>query len=371
VYNLSQPLGATVDLLRTCDFAGDRVGSQLYVSRYGEPVADIAVGARGDGTPLTTASRLTWLCCSKPVLVIALARVLAALGADEREPVRTFVPEYAAVGKDEVTLAHLLTHTAPYQSLGLRWTDDGPVQDGEIPVLTASSWDAALAAICETPLRRPAGQEVIYTNVSNWHVLAEVLQRLTCRAHDDLIREQVLTPLGMDGTSMYITKENLPDLELAPLWDLEQGRSPVLMEVESGELLFSRWPGVACRGPASDLAKPIECAAGWLCAGWLDPAWRAKLTEPRRLDLADPLFNGAEVCWSLGLCADPVAFGLPVDRRVIGHTGMRSSFVLADLDTGITVAFLSTGMPSYAQDRTRKRRLVRAVFGDLGLDDDA
>lgn len=366
---MSHSLVTARDVLRSCDFASDRIGSQLYVSRFGEPVADIAVGARGDGTPLTTASRLTWLCCSKPVLVIALAQVLAALGTDERELVRAFVPEYAAAGKDEVTLAHLLTHTVPYQSLGLRWTDDLPIQYGEMAVLNAATWDAALAAICEMPLRRPAGEEVIYTNVSNWHVLAEVLQRLTRRAHEELIREQVLGPLGMSRTSMYVTEENLPGLELAPLWELEEGQEPMLMPIESGEALFGRWPGVACRGPASDLAKPLECVAGWRCAGRLDPAWRAKLTEPCRLDLGDPVFNGAEVYWSLGLCADPVAFGLSEDRRVIGHTGMRSSFMLADLDTGITVAFLSTGMQSWARDRSRKHRLARAVFQDLGLED--
>jgi hypothetical protein len=41
-----------------------------------------------------------------------------------------------------------------------------------------------------------------------------------------------------------------------------------------------------------------------------DPAWRAKLTEPCRLDLADPLFNGAEVCRILELYTDPAPFGV-------------------------------------------------------------
>jgi hypothetical protein len=41
-----------------------------------------------------------------------------------------------------------------------------------------------------------------------------------------------------------------------------------------------------------------------------------------------------------------------------------------DLGTGITVAFLSTGMRSCAQGWTQKGRLVRAVLADIGLDDD-
>jgi len=360
-------LGATLGVLRGPDFASDRFGSQLFVSRFGEPIVDVAVGTRGDGKEMTTASRIVWLCCSKPLLVIALARALAAVGLDEHEPVRAFIPEYAAAGKGEVTLEHLLTHTVPYRSLGLSWTEDGPRQAGEQPVLAAPSWDAGLTVICEMPLRGMPGAEVTYTNVSNWIVLAEVVQRLTSRAHEDLVHDEVLGPLGMDGTSTCVTEESLPRLELAPLLLLDDGRSPQLLEAETGGWQFGRWPGVACRGPARDMARPVECVAGWSGTGRLDAKWRAKLTEPRRFDLADPLFEGAEVWWSLGLCADPVVYGLPLGRQVIGHTGMRSSLVFADLETGLTVSFLSTGMLPLARDWARKRKLVRAVFEDLGL----
>jgi CubicO group peptidase (beta-lactamase class C family) len=367
--SLSELLGATLQLLEGPDFASDRIGSQLYVSQFGNPVVNVAVGAGGAGREMTTASRIMWQCCSKLMLLIPLARELAAAGADEDELVQAFIPEYAVAGKGTVTLAHLLTHTVPYQSLGLSWTDGRPHQEGEEPVLTAPSWEAALAWICQTPLRRAPGEEVVYTNVSNWIVLAEVLQRLTGRRHEDLVRDQVLQPLGMRDTSMYLTKESLPGVELAPLWQLDDVQSPVVPVVDTGQWRFSRWPGVGCRGSARDMARPLECLAGWAAADQLDPAWRAKLIQPRRTDLTDPLFEGADVWWGLGLCADPMVFGLPLGRRAIGHTGMRSSIVCADLDTGVTISFLSTGMFLWARDWARKRRLIKAVFESLSLAD--
>jgi len=115
------------------------------------------------------------------------------------------------------------------------------------------------------------------------------------------------------------------------------------------------------------MARPVECVAGWTHPEALDDVWRAKLIEIRRSDLADPTMYGAEILWSLGLCVDPVRFGLPMSARVVGHTGERSSMVFADRDTGITISFLSSGLVADAADLTRKRGIVRAVYGDLGL----
>jgi hypothetical protein len=41
--------------------------------------------------------------------------------------------------------------------------------------------------------------------------------------------------------------------------------------------------------------------------------------------------------------------------------------VFADLDRAVTAACLSIGLIGTAQHFSRKRRLVRAIFSDLGL----
>ncbi len=236
----------------------------------------------------------------------------------------------------------------------------------ETPVMTAE-WDTAVKIVCETPISARPGELVTYTPVTNWLILAEALERLTGRCHEESVRDLVLQPLGMDHTSVYLTPAARAELDSAPLWDLDTGAEPCVDSMDLEPWVYSRWPGLACRGPARDMARPVECAAGWLRPDVLDDAWRAKLTQPRRLDLGDPVFQGAEIMWSLGLCADPVPYGLPMSARVAGHTGVRSSFVFADLDTGITVSFLSSGLVPKARDWSRKRALVRVIYDELGV----
>jgi CubicO group peptidase (beta-lactamase class C family) len=355
----------TMALLDSDDFVTAETGSQLYVSRYGEPVTDVAVGCNRDGLPMGDSVRMAWLCCSKPVTILALARALAAAGLDENERVARFLPEFASAGKDDVTLAHVLTHTVPYADLGQVWT--GAKAKGNEHALMTASWPDGVRLICQTSLQAPPGTRVSYTSIANWHVLAAVLERLAGRPHEEVVADAVLSPLGMDCTSFYLTEEQAAAQDLGPLTILTEDAGPRTAGLDTPPLLFARWPGLACRGPARDMARPVECIAGWRDSGRLEPGWRAKLLEPRRDDLADPVFQGAEVLWSLGLCADPMCYGLPLAKRAVGYTGVRSSVVFADLDTGVTLSFISNGMVPTVADWARKRRLVAAVYADLDL----
>ena len=356
----------TTALLAGPDYVSDCTGSQVYVSRYGEPIFEVFSGQRSRGDAMTQSTKISWLCGSKPPLVLALVQSLAAAGLDEDEFVARFIPEFAQAGKGEVTLNHVLTHTVPYQELGLYWTNEGSRGNQEEDLMMAS-WDDALAMICKMPLFESAGAAVTYTSMANWHVLAVVLERLTGRSHEEVIAETVLKPLGMDSTRFYLDERDTAAVSLALLTDLDSDGEPRIAGLDSGTLLFARLPGLACRGPARDLAKAVECAVGWRDRDRIDPGWRAKLVEPRRTELPDPVFQGADVLWSLGLCADPMCYGLPLSKRAVGYTGFRSSMVFADIDAGITLSFISNGMVPKARDWARKRKLVRAVYDDLDL----
>lgn len=60
-----------------------------------------------------------------------------------------------------------------------------------------SPWDVAIKMICEMPLFARAGEVVTYTPTTSWMLLAEVLERLTGRPHEETVRQRVLEPLGM------------------------------------------------------------------------------------------------------------------------------------------------------------------------------
>lgn len=361
---LSPSFDNTMALMTDSAYQTEQTGSQLYVSVYGETVLDFAVGCRAEGSVMTSDTKIIWLCCSKPTLLIALFRAFADAGISEDDPVASVIPEFANAGKGDVTFAHVLTYTVPFSDVGLSWTDDQGVLDHSELEIMKSPWDVGIKMICEMPLFAQPGKVVTYTGVTSWMLLAEVLERLTGRPHEETVREQVLDPLGMDCTGVYVTEQNLEAGECAPLWDLTSEK-PQIDPIDTRPLVFARWPGVAVRGPARDMARPLECAAGWRGRGILEERWRDGLVSPRRFEIGDPWFNGAGIWWSLGMVADPVGFGLSLSSQVAGHTGERSSVVFAELNSGITFSFLSNGLPSRPADNLRKRNLIRAVYKDL------
>jgi len=357
---------ATRELMTGSAYRTKQTGSQVYVSMHGEPLLDFAVGCRAGGSVMTPDTRVIWLCCSKPTLLIALFQAFAEAGVHEDDPVASVIPEFADAGKSDVTFSHVLTHTVPYESAGTSWTDAAGERFRDEQEMMTSPWDVAIKMICEMPLFARPGEVVTYTPSTNWTLLAEALQRLTGRPHEETVRQQVLDPLGMDCTSFYVTETDLSSDECAPLWNLTS-TEPEIDLMDTRPLVFGRWPGLACRGPARDMARPLECAAGWRGRELLAERWRDGLVSPRRFEIGDPFFNGAGIWWSLGLCADPVGFGLSLSSRAIGHTGERSSVVFSDLTTGITISFLSNGLVSRSADNARKRNLIRAVYTDLHL----
>jgi CubicO group peptidase (beta-lactamase class C family) len=113
---------------------------------------------------------------------------------DLHAPVRTYVPELRL--KDEqvardVTVLHLLNHTAGW--------------DGDLFEETGEGDDALdryvqrMATIAQVT---PLGSRVSYNNAS-FGVAGLVLERVTGRPYEDVIRELLLEPLGMRRTFLF------------------------------------------------------------------------------------------------------------------------------------------------------------------------
>jgi hypothetical protein len=64
----------TSSLLRMDEFGCEVGGSQVCVSRYGEPVYQDAVGSRMPGHAMTVDSSMVWTCCSKPAVLFLLGQ---------------------------------------------------------------------------------------------------------------------------------------------------------------------------------------------------------------------------------------------------------------------------------------------------------
>ena len=83
-------------------------GAQLYASLHGEPVAAAALGEERPGVLLTPDHLMLWLSSTKPVPAIAVAQLWERGLLELDDPVARHLPEFAAHGKEGITLRHLL-----------------------------------------------------------------------------------------------------------------------------------------------------------------------------------------------------------------------------------------------------------------------
>src|SRR5688572_18444816 len=153
------------------------LGGQIHLEHGGETVADAAFGEARPGEPMRREHRMLWMSSTKPVAAIAVAK----LWEDERleldDPVAHHIPEFAAGGKERVTIRHLLTHTGGVRMLDTGWP--------------ALGWDGIVAKVCAQRLepRWEPGRKAGYHLASSWFVLGEIVRRLDGRPFERWVRE--------------------------------------------------------------------------------------------------------------------------------------------------------------------------------------
>ncbi len=172
----------------------------------GREVVGLAGGAADAGeTRAWTADTLVHTySTSKPFASLAALTAVASGALALDEPVAKYWKEYAANGKQDTTLRHVLTHRAgqpafPAEAAGLDLLDD----------------DGLRRSLAEAkPLYEP-GTTTAEHAVTYGHLIDGVLRAATGRSLGEIYAEDVRPALGMDGWF------GVPDADLARVADLE------------------------------------------------------------------------------------------------------------------------------------------------------
>jgi CubicO group peptidase (beta-lactamase class C family) len=113
---------------------------------------------------------------------------------DLQSPVSRYLPWFSVRSSDEpIRLHHLLCHT------------------GGIVMGTDASLDGRYEAwaLRELEVSAPPGERFWYSNVG-YKTLGYVLEELLGRSYDEIVRNEILAPLGMDATICPITSRDRP-----------------------------------------------------------------------------------------------------------------------------------------------------------------
>jgi CubicO group peptidase (beta-lactamase class C family) len=166
-------------------------------------------------------------------------------------PVAEIIPEFAANGKQRVTVAHLLTHRS---GLPPDLPFITPDQLGDITAVTM--------AVCGQALIARPGESITYSPIGGFAVLGELVRRLDERSRSlaQILDEDLFGPLEMRDTSLTLRS------------DLDARRSPVVVRdpnpgifpaaaLESINVMHSEtfeMPGGGAIGTARDLFRWAE-----------------------------------------------------------------------------------------------------------------
>lgn len=177
------------DLLQQRIVSGDEIGASLCINVDGKNVLDLWGGYADEAHTRPWEKdtlSVIWL-CSKVVTTLA-ANILADRGLlDVNEKVATYWPEFAANGKEDVRVSHILSHTS-----GVSTWPPGTTYEEILDVEGATAKLANMA-----PLWTP-GELNGYHLVSQGHLVGEIVRRVSGKALNQFIADEIAGPLGAD-----------------------------------------------------------------------------------------------------------------------------------------------------------------------------
>ncbi|MEV4289803.1 serine hydrolase domain-containing protein [Nonomuraea bangladeshensis] len=249
-------------------------------------------------------------------------------------PVREVLPDFRVADEEvsaAVTVRHLLTHTS-----GI---------DGDLFLDTGRGDDCVakyVAACADLPQNHPLGGTQSYCN-AGFVIAGRMLERLTGKRWDDLVREELAEPLGLTHTwtlpedvlRFRAATGHLDGGTPAPRWGLMRAMGPA---------------GLICARPADVVAFARAHLEGGLLA---DPA---AMQEPQ-VDIPNPHTLGRQ--WGIGWVLDEWD-----GHRVISHGGNtigQHAMLWAVPGTGTIVCVTANGGHSGAFTRA----VATELFGRL------
>ncbi|QDP95802.1 serine hydrolase [Microlunatus elymi] len=290
---------------------------------------------------------------SKLFTATAVMQLIESGRVGLEEPVVSYLPDFAAHGKSDILIRHLLTHTS------------GLIPD-PIPSLWAGydTYDERIAAILDTTPDAPPGTEYVYSDL-NFLTLGLVVEVVSGQRLDDYVRDHITRPLGMHDT-MYNPPAALKHRVAAEEYEPWADRGLVWGSVHDE----NAWAlgGVAGHAGVFSTAYDIAIFAQTYLNGGSYRGVRILQEDTVRQMLHD--FNGATfpddthgLGWELGLVWYHGAIWSPVS---FGHTGYTGTSIVVDpIEHQFVILLTNRVHPSRDWGSNNPSR--RAVADDLGM----
>jgi CubicO group peptidase (beta-lactamase class C family) len=359
---------------------GDELGASVCVTVEGETVVDLWGGFADSARtrPWGRDTLANVYSTTKGMTAICALRLVDEGLLDLDAPVARYWPEFAAAGKGDLPVRHLLTHRAGLAAVRKPLALDA-----------LYDWDTMTKALAEEEPWWEPGTRHGYHALTYGYLVGELVRRITGRSLGTYFREEVAEPLGLD---IHIGLPEEHDARVAELVQgpIHAGEGPNLFELIAAQpesligkafanpLLHPLAPNTRAWRAAEIPAANAHATAASLARVY------AALSLSGELDGVRVLSKGtieeARTEHSYGMDAVlplvtrfGLGFGMPTEEeplgpnpRVFGHAGMGGSYGQADPESrmsfGYTMNLMHMGL--WLVD-PRPRRLLAAVYESL------
>jgi CubicO group peptidase (beta-lactamase class C family) len=341
------------------------LGAALAVFVHGKPVIRLFGGFR-DGErlqPWISSTLVNIWSASKAVLAVAIAQQVDAGKLDYDQRIADVWPEFAAEGKESITLNHVLGHQA-----GLNGFAE-PTTSADL-----FDWQLVTARLARQRPFWPPGTLTSYHGMTFGWLCGEILRRVSGLEPRDYYRRHIAQPLRAD---LWLGCPPGRRPEAAVIVPPEPDRSPAVLSGIAARTVVNPAPDAAIANteawraaqvPAVNVHATAEGLGRLYAAlanrGTLDGA---RILSPAAVDSLrtmrspgpDELLGPRR--WAAGVALNHDGQFGP-DPEAFGHAGWGGSVGFASARSGVAFAYVVNRMGSRLNGDRRARLLCDAVF---------
>lgn len=250
------------------------------------------------------------------------------------DPAVLYLPEFAGDGKEEVTIGHLLSHTA------------GLISGREF--YRTTSGPALLAAAVSEPMAAAPGERAVYSDIG-FMMLGEIAARAGGASLAELAAARVFSPLGMRETGYSPALDLWPRVAATEVFAGHDRPKVGVVHDENAEALGGVAGHAGLFAPIADLSRYL---GAWVGAG---PTILSDWTRERAVACHTP--SPWRRGWGWVLKGDGMDHtGDLWPQTTIAHTGFTGTCVAADPATGAWAILLTNRVHFGRQTDVRRLR---------------
>jgi len=354
--------------------SGDELGASLVIDIDGEVVADLWGGFADEARtrPWTADTIVNVWSTTKTVTNLAALMLVDRGLLDPYAPVARYWPEFAANGKEQVEVRHLLSHTSGVSG----WEQPFAVED-------MYDWETSTARLAaQAPWWEP-GTASGYHAVNQGHLVGEVIRRVSGKPLREFVAEEIAGPLGADFQIGAAERDWGRVAEIIPPPPLDfdlaaAGADSPMVKTLTGPALpaaAANTPGwrnatlgaVNGHGNARSVARVLSVLSLGGEAGGV------RLLKPETIDVVfDEQSHGVDLVLGVPLRFG-IGYGLPVpesipfipEGRICYWGGWGGSVIVMDTDRRLTLSYMMNKMGPGVIGSDRSAAYSAAVYNAL------